>query len=199
MNSKELIIFHGTKGSPEGNWFPWLQEVAQKYGHTVSIPKFPTPEEQSLKTWLEAYGKTRQLPAGHPSIIIGHSIGATFALRLLERNLDGPRDATFLVSGLVGPLEKKEETQTFNKLNQSFYEEQFRWDRISQSSKKFFVYHGTDDPFVPMHHADVIANGLGKDVEVTKIRGGGHINEESGFTKFERLWQDLKPLLDENA
>ncbi|MDP4000444.1 MAG: alpha/beta hydrolase, partial [bacterium] len=154
---------------------------------------------QSLEDWLKVYQRTRQLADGHPSIIIGHSIGATFALRLLEINLNGPREAVFLVSGLVGPLEEKEETKKFNKLNQTFYEEQFRWDKISAASKAFFVYHGTDDPYVPMHHADVIANGLGKDVEVTKIHGGGHINTESGFTKFERLWQDLKPLLDTEA
>jgi len=38
------FIIHGTGGTPEGNWFPWLKEKLESIGVTTYIPRFPINE-----------------------------------------------------------------------------------------------------------------------------------------------------------
>ena len=50
MNSVAVII-HGSYGSPDENWFPWLKKELQKIGYKVFVPAFPTPKNQKLGVW----------------------------------------------------------------------------------------------------------------------------------------------------
>ena len=186
------FILHGTEGSPNSNWFPWLKDVLERRDVTVTVPRFQTPDRQSLESWRGTFmsdlGKWNKETN---RILIGHSCGATLALRVLEENFL-PITATYLVSGFVGPIGNEK----YDKLNETFFEQPFGWPTIKKAAGKAFVYHGTNDPYVPLHHGETIAKGLG--VDLIKIPGGKHLNAEAGFTKFERLWQDLEPLLDQS-
>jgi predicted alpha/beta hydrolase family esterase len=44
-----IFIIHGSYGNPDENWFPWLKKELEQEGHKVFVPKFPTPEDQSLR------------------------------------------------------------------------------------------------------------------------------------------------------
>jgi len=50
MPRKDAIILHGTMGSPEGNWFPWLKSQLEN-DYNVYVPQFPTPENQTKDNW----------------------------------------------------------------------------------------------------------------------------------------------------
>ena len=68
-----VIIVHGSFGSPEENWFPWLKEELEKFGVKVLVPKFPTPEGQSLENWLKAFEECRQ-HLNEETILVGHLV-----------------------------------------------------------------------------------------------------------------------------
>ena len=181
----KVVIIHGTQGSPDGNWFPWLAEQVTERGSDAVVPAFPTPDGQSLATWEKVAEKSIGDLDGS-TVLVGHSLGATFALRLLER-ASGPIAATYLVSGVIGRLGIEE----FDQLNASFVEDAFDWDSIRAAAHRIHVYCGDNDPYVPLEMGEELAAGLG--VEANVIEGGGHINAEAGFTRFDRLLGDLEP------
>ena len=88
-------------GSPSGNWFPWLAGELRSLGHEVVVPEYPTPNNQSLESWLEVFDQDFGLEnLNEDSILIGHSLGATFILKLLERAKQ-PIAACYLVAGFT--------------------------------------------------------------------------------------------------
>src|SRR5713226_1018540 len=80
---KHVVIIHGSYGRPTENWFPWLAEQVQSYGHVVTIPALPTPAGQNIDAWKQAFRE--QVGALTPNmLLVGHSMGDRFTLRLLE-------------------------------------------------------------------------------------------------------------------
>ena len=75
-----IFIIHGSYGSPEENWFPWLKSDLEKLGCRVYVPRFPTPEKQSLEKWLDVF-KEYDGFVDSETIFIGHSLGPAFILR----------------------------------------------------------------------------------------------------------------------
>lgn len=66
------FIFHGTAGSPEGNWFPWAKRELEALGIPTTVPRFPTPEGESLEAWLEIVAEQKE-KIGPDTLLIGHS------------------------------------------------------------------------------------------------------------------------------
>ena len=180
MNKQnDFIILHGTKGSPDGNWFPWLSSEIKKNGLNVFTPQLPTPENQSLDSWFLEFDK--QIPSLNKNLtIIGHSLGAVFLLRLLER-MHQDIDTAIFVSGFTSQLGIPE----YDLLNESFISDKFQWGRIKQNARNIHVVLGDNDPYVPNSQAVDLAFQLG--VSPFIIKGGGHLNSEFGFVEFPLL------------
>lgn len=181
-----VFIFHGTGGHPNENWFPWLKEELQKLDCKVIVPKFPTPEGQTLTNWLKVFDNYKS-DFDKDTIFVGHSCGASFILNLLKV-IDTKIHASFLVSGSAKLLHNK-----FDKLSSSFKINIDDWDRIKSNSKQFFVYHSDTDPYVPLSYGQEIADSL--HTSLTLILDAGHINTDSGFLKFPKLLDDIKSVL----
>jgi len=156
----------------------------EKIGYQVYIPIFPTPENQNLESWLKVIGDLRS-NIGAQTIFIGHSVGASFILSILE-SLDLPVRAAFLVSGFLGLLDNEE----FDNLNKEFVDRKFDWDKIKSNTQKFYLYHSNNDPYVPVEKAYELATNLC--VKPIIIENGGHFNEKAGYKEFPRLLSDIK-------
>ncbi|HWY79320.1 MAG TPA: alpha/beta hydrolase [Candidatus Sulfotelmatobacter sp.] len=179
---KNAFIIHGAYGNPNDNWIPWLKKELEACGYIVTVPKFPTPEGQSLNSWLKVFEKFKG-EINEETIMIGHSIGATFILSLLKQR-EEPINSVFLVSGFISDLGKRK----FDKINNSFYEKSFNWSNIRKNC--FYIFHGENDPYVSMKKAKDLATEL--HLSVIKIKNGGHLNTSSGFTKFDLLLEKIK-------
>lgn len=182
-----IFIFHGAGGYPEENWFPWLKEKLEAYGQRVFVPRFPTPEGQSLAAWLEVL-KPYQDQIDENSILIGHSMGTIFLLRILER-LKKPVKLAVFVAGVIGIKPIKNYDGDF-KFSNGF---DFNWKKIKPSSKNFIVYHSDNDPYVSMANGEQLAKNLG--VDLTFIPNAGHFNKAAGYLEFEDLLSKIQTIL----
>lgn len=118
-------------------------------------------------------------------MLFGHSIGATFLLSVLEQISPSYQPAAaILVGGFISDLPDAE----FNKINQSFYQKDFDWDKLKKNN--FTIIHSPNDPFVPMDRAQLLADKL--ESRLTTILNAGHFNTASGYTKFPELIAELE-------
>ncbi|MFW0862272.1 MAG: RBBP9/YdeN family alpha/beta hydrolase [Candidatus Komeilibacteria bacterium] len=180
----KVFIIHGTGGNPNGNWFPWLKSELEKIGCEVIVPKFPTPEGQSLDAWNGEFRKYIN-KIDKNTIVVGHSMGVGFLLSVLEQ-INVKVKGAFFVSGFLELLGN----DFFDNLNKTFVQKEFNWDKIQGACDKFYLYHGSNDPYVPVKYAQDVANKLG--VKLNIIDNGGHLNTESGYTEFPTLLNDIK-------
>lgn len=183
---KNVLIFHGTGGSPEGNWFPWLKEKLENRGFQVFVPKFPDPREgNKLEDWLKVLEDYKQY-INEETILIGHSLGGLFLLRVLERVKKNVTAAIFVSAPIgVKPIKYFESDENFSGFK-------FDWEKIKRGAKYFEVYHSDNDPYVSLANGEELAKNL--KVELSFIPKAGHLNAESGYTKFEKILEDINLL-----
>ncbi len=181
------IILHGTMGSPEGNWFPWLSQQLCTLGVETIVPRMPTPENQTLECWRAAFAAQCGAVDGE-TILIGHSCGAVMAMRLLEE--DGP---PIRGTVLVAPPYRELGIPEFDRLNSTFLAAPFQWERIIARAGELAYLMGDNDQFVPQEQLLAIAAALR--VTPTIFPGGGHLNAATGYTSFPELLETVRPWL----
>lgn len=187
MKKTTVIIIHGSYGRPDENWFPWLAQELQQDGIEVKIPTFPTPEGQSLASWEKAF-KEQIGSFSEDTIFVGHSLGPAFILTLVEKSAV-PILGCFFASGFLGALGNDD----FDVINSTFMDKVFDWETIRNNAGQVHLYHGADDPYVPLSLAKEFADHFYKHPHV--IPQGGHLNASSGFNTFPKLLKDIRKLI----
>ena len=183
-----VFIFHGTEGYPEENWFPWMKEKLEAKGCEVIIPQFPTLPivPAKISEWFEVLKKHEKY-INEDTIIIGHSLGGVFALRVLEK-LKHPIRAVFLTGTPIGvkPILNYDRDSSFSGFD-------FDWTAIKNNSKHFTVYHSDNDPYVSLGNGEQLAKELG--VELSFIPNAGHFNAPAGYLSFPDLLNKIETVL----
>jgi predicted alpha/beta hydrolase family esterase len=177
---KTVFIFHGTEGYPEENWFPWLKEKLEAKGYQVFVPQFPTQPiiPAKIEEWFAVLEKYQE-KINQGSIIIGHSLGGIFALRVLEK-LEQPIKAAIFTGTPIGikPLFNYERDGAFSGFK-------FNWQKIREMANHFAVFQSDDDPYVSLENGKQLSQELG--VELSFIPNAGHFNKKAGYTTFKEL------------
>jgi len=190
MEIENAFLIHGSFGSPDENWMPWLKRELERKGVEVIAPHFPSGEEQTLKNWLREFERYRHM-MGPKTIMVGHSIGSAFIFRVLERS-----DVKILSSFLVAPFSRPVRISKYDEVNKTFLEKEFDWEKIRKNCGSFHVYGSDNDPYVKFSQEDFVAKKLEASMRV--IEGAGHINEEAGYKEFKELLGDISFLMKED-
>ena len=113
------------------------------------------------------------------SILIGHSLGGIFTLRVLEK-LDHKIKAAFLVGTPIGvrPILNYDRDNAFSGFD-------FDWEKIKNNSGYFAVFQSDDDPYVGLENGKQLAKHL--NIELDFVPNAGHFNAKAGYLKFEKL------------
>lgn len=192
INKQNFFIIHGSYGSPNENWFPWIKRELETLGYKVNVPRFPTPKDQSLDIWagiIKEYAEE----INEETVFIAHSLGPAFVLSILENlELQRPIKACFFVSGFIGKLNNKE----FDSINDTFVNKEFKWENIKKNCRNFYMYHSDNDPYVPLNKAHELAKKL--NVKLKTIKNAGHFNDKAGYKKFELLLKDVLNIIKKN-
>ncbi len=185
---KNAIIIHGTEGHPEENWLPWLKQELEKEGYNVLVPQFPSPPKIPAKIaeWFDVLDDYKQY-INENTILIGHSLGGIFTLRILEK-LEHPVKAAIFVGTPIGvrPILNYDRDNSFSGFS-------FDWKSISTKARNFEVFQSDDDPYVSLENGEQLAKKL--TVALNFIPNAGHFNTKAGYTKFDLLLEKLLPLL----
>lgn len=183
---RSVFIFHGTGGNSQGNWFPWLKKELEQKDCQVFVLKFPNPEAPSFTAWFNLL-QTHNRYIDAQTIMIRHSLGGLFLLRVLEK-LQNPIFAVFFVSAPIGirPIRYYDSDYRFSGFT-------FNWKLIKSKAKHFTVFHSDNDPYVSLDNGKELAKKVG--VKLNFIPNAGHLNAESGYTKFDELLQKINHLL----
>lgn len=192
MNSKpNIFIFHGTEGHPKENWFPWLKGELETKGYNVIVPQFPSPPVVAAKIseWFDVLKDYEQY-INEDTVIVGHSLGGVFTLKVLEK-LEHPIKAAFFVGAPIGirPILNYDRDNSFSGFD-------FDWNTVINHAKNFVVYQSDDDPYVGLDNGKELAKHLG--VELSFIPNAGHFNQEAGYTEFTDLRDKLFGILDKD-
>lgn len=185
---RTVFIFHGTEGYPQENWFPWLKKECENNGCEVIVPQFPSPPivAANVSEWFEVL-RPHRAKITEETILIGHSLGGVFTLRLLEQ-LEHPVRACFLVGTPIGirPILNEDRDERFS----GFV---FDWETIRKQSAHFTVFHSDNDPYVSLGNGERLAESLGTDLSF--VPGAGHFNTAAGYTTFPLLLERLLPFI----
>lgn len=158
---EKVVILHGWSGTPESNWIPRLTKELEAKGHEVIAPLMAhaseegTPEEDSVRQALAATEYDEN------TVIIGFSLGAVVALKVLER-LNDPVKHTVFVAGFVD-AEFGDKRRPF----ESTYSWDFDEALIRNHSTAFTILHDRNDEAVTHEQAERLSRLV--DTEVTSV------------------------------
>lgn len=178
---ENYLIIHGSFGSSEGNWFPWLKEQLEKDNKKVLVPQMPVGiDKQNFDSWSEVLNK---IAINEFTTIIAHSIAPIFICKYLITNKIKVKKLIF-VCGFNNYFGINKD---FDTVNGPMYIDNYT--DIKNYCDNIICYYSDNDPYVKYEVEKEFASSISNKEYV--IKGGGHINSESGYTSFEAILKSL--------
>lgn len=176
---KKAVLLHGTDGSPNDHWFPWLKKVLEENGYEVFAPELPenhTPNRDLYEKFLQESGWDFT-----DNLLVGHSSGTTTILYLLMSDWFPKVKASVLVGTFLNEkLTKSADWYEEGQFDNLFVQD-FDIATIKSKCPDFIFVHGDDDHACDYNNAKEFCSKL--DGEFITIPNGGHLSDSSGITE----------------
>lgn len=175
------IILHGSFGSKDGNWFPWLKEKLEKRDLKVLVPQMPVGVGvQNFESWSNILDS---LNIDENTIIIAHSIAPIFVCKYLITQKIKVKKLIF-VCGFNNYLGIDYD---FDAVNGPMFIDNYK--DVKLYCDDIICYYSDNDPYVSFEIEKDFADTI-SDKQII-IKNGGHINAESGYQKFEEILNEI--------
>ena len=132
---RRAIIFHGTNGSPDNCWYPWLAGRLAARGYAVEVPHHPGINVEPIDTFLPTVLDGHRFD--EDTVVVGHSGGAALLLALLER-LDVTVAQAVLVAGYC---------TVPNTSPEPVLKHDYDWDAIRSHVRDLYFINSREDPY----------------------------------------------------
>ncbi|WP_127501511.1 RBBP9/YdeN family alpha/beta hydrolase [Actinoplanes solisilvae] len=167
------IIFHGTGGSPDVAWYPWLAARLRRRGFDVEVPSYPGVNVEPIADFLPAVVKAHHFD--EDTVLVGHSGGAALLLALLEHVRVGQ---AILVAGYCTPP---------NTSDEPVLQDSYDWEAIRANAGDLYFVNSRNDPYgCDEHQGRAMFDRLGG---TQIVRDDGH------FGDWNQVYDEF-PLLD---
>jgi len=177
---KRAVILHGTDGSPDMNWFPWLRKKLEADGFEVWAPLLPENHTPNKDVYCDFLFNSKWDFAGN--IVIGHSSGAVEVLNLLMDDRCPKIRLGIIVGAWAGGSPNNwDDVSQFDNL---FPEDGFDFEKIKRNAERLEFVHGDDDMYCPVDQAKWLAEQTNGDIHI--IPNGGHLGKK--FKEMPLLW-----------
>ncbi len=185
----KAILLHGTDGSRESNWIPWLKQQLEKHAFEVYAPSLPNSAFPNGEAWSDFIIQNTPFRFDTDTIIIGHSAGAALIPMLLQKLPTGTRiKRAILVSGFHTDLDWDKLKNLQNVL--------VDYNDLKQKCDDFILLHSDNDPYVPIEEPQELAERLNGKLIIIKGQGHFNLGASSKYKEFPKL---LSIILKDNA
>lgn len=175
------IIIHGSFGSNDGNWFPWLKNELKTQNKEVDVPQMPIGVgKQNYESWSKVLDN---LKINENTILIGHSIAPVFICKYLITNKIKVKKLIFVCGfnnylGIDSDYDAVNEPMFFDNLLE-----------IKNYCNNIICFYSDNDPYVSFQTEKDFADTVSDKQYI--IKAGGHINAESGYTTFNEILKEI--------
>src|SRR3989344_3730499 len=205
----KFLIFHGSYGSSQGDWFPYLKNQLELINQEVIAPQMPVEnlseitkldeknakaKNQNLNNWLEYFKKNsyKLIKNKKDIVFIGHSLGSIFILQAVEK-FNIQLDSAIFVSPFLEVPTNKDNWQ-YDLVNESFYKTDFDFVKLKKFIPVSYVVYGNDDPYIKKEY--VVEFGSKMNSSFIEVKRGKHLDAEFKFFSFPLIFELCKTRLD---
>jgi predicted alpha/beta hydrolase family esterase len=166
------VILHGIDGNGPDHWQVWLTQQLRDAGREVRNPDLPNAAAPVLDEWLATLRDTLKGLPDDGFDVVAHSLAAPLWLHHAMSPGDSPRPARVALVAPPTPTTVIEGAETFFPVPLDI-------DAVRAAADGTVLVGSDNDPWCPGGVAAVY--GFPLKMAASVIRGGGHINVESGF------------------
>lgn len=171
---RRAIIFHGTGGSPNNCWYPWLAGRLAARGYGVEVPHLPGINVEPIADFLPTVRSACSFD--EETVLVGHSGGAALLLAILEQ-VDVPVAQAVLVAGYCTPP---------NTAAEPVLKQSYDWTAIRSGVRDIYFINSREDPYgCDDRQGRAMFERLGG---TQIVRDDGHFGDyDQPYEKFELL------------